>query len=187
MDIHYETYPHRKGEKPGYDRVGRLLPELPTKPFLKPQFQYQQGTVLKLRPSDSIDVATSGGLVTVQIQKQVSVGFGNFRQIVLCKVTEGPEDLAGKEVIALIFDQLYVSILDLAPVPETKQMKDIAVQMPTDSTTTPSIGGSTFVEEDLRTELLNRVPPTRVWTSKMFPDREFPAVVLFPFSSLTEI
>ena len=176
--MHFETYPHRKGEKPGYENNGRLLPELPTKPFLKPQFQYQQGKVLKLRPSDSIDVRTSSPLVTVQIREQISVGFGNFHQIVLCEVTEGPEDLVGRKAIALIFDQLYVSISDLATMPETKQEDS---KMSTALTTTSSIGGTTVAIEDPKKSLSSRVPPTRAWTSKIFPDREPPKEV---FNSL---
>ena len=179
--MHFETYPHRKGEKPGYENNGRLLPELPTKPFLKPQFQYQQGTVLKLRPSDSIDMRTSSPLVTVQIREQVSVGFGNFRQIVLCEVTEGPEDLVGRKAIALIFDQLYVSISDLAIVPETKQEERSTSKMSTALTTTSSIGGTTVAVEDPQKNLSSRVPPTRGWTSKIFPDEEPPKEV---FNSL---
>lgn len=169
--MHFETYPHRKGAKPGYESDGRILPELPTKPFLKPKFQYQQGTILKLRPSDSIDVRTSNPLVTVQIRKQVSVGFGNFRQIVLCEVTEGPEHLVGRRAIALIFDQLYVSISDLATVPDTKQEEH------TTSTTTSSIGGKAVAVEDPQKNLSSRVPPTRGWTSKIFPGGEPPKEV----------
>ena len=179
--MHFETYPHRKGEKPGYDSIGRLLPDLPTKPFLKPQFQYRQGTVLKLRPSDSIDVTASSPLVTVQIREQVSVGFGDFRQIVLCEVTEGPEDLVGRKAIALIFDQLYVSISDLATVPKTKQNEPTTSKMSTSLTTTSSIAGTTLAVEDLKKNLSSRVPPTRDWTSKIFPDNEPPKEV---FNSL---
>ena len=78
----------------------------------------------------------------------------------------------GREAIALIFDQLYVSISDLATVPQTKQEERTTSKMSTALTTTSSVGGTTLAVEDPKNNLSSRVPPTRGWTSKIFPDRE---------------
>ena len=115
--------------------------------------------------------------MTIQIRKQVNVGFGNFRQVVLCEVIEGPENLVGRKAIALIFDQLYVSISDLATVPETKREERMTSNMSTALTTTSSINRTTLAVEDPKKNLSSRVPPTRGWTSKIFPDREPPKEV----------
>jgi hypothetical protein len=96
---------------------------------------------------------------------------------VLCEATEGPENLVGRKAIALIFDQLYVSISDLATVPETRQDERATSKMSTALTTTPSKGGTTLAVEDPKKNLSSRVPPTRGWTSKIFPDKEPPKEV----------
>ena len=116
----HNSYPHHKGTRPGYDAAGRILPELPTKPFLKAEYLYQTDTLLKMRPLDGGNDISAIHPFIVNVRKPISVGHGNLQQIMECEITEGPDVFLGRPVVALIFDPLYASIMDLAVVPDGK-------------------------------------------------------------------
>jgi hypothetical protein len=116
----HNSYPHHKGTRLGYDAAGRVLPELPTKPFLKAEYQYQTDMLLKLYSLDDGDDVSAIHRLIVKVCKPTSVGHGNLQQIMECEITEGQDVLLGRPVVALVFDRLYTSILDLAVVPDSK-------------------------------------------------------------------
>ena len=92
-----------------------------TKPFPTPSSQYSEGTELKLLPTTSLDGQVSPKIPLKAKVKHINVGFGKLQQVVECTVTEllgHPELSLGTDVIALNFDQLYMSIFDLNPVPQ---------------------------------------------------------------------
>ena len=86
--MYHNSYPYHKGTRPGYDAAGRLLPELPTKPFLKAEYLYQMHALLKMRPLDGGDEISRIDHLIVKVRKPISVGHGNLQQIMECEIKE---------------------------------------------------------------------------------------------------
>jgi len=112
---HY-SYSYCRGYRPGYDAGGRLLPELPTKPFLKAACQYENKKSFLLSPMDSGDGFSSSGPMIFKITNGVRVGHGRYKQVFEGAITCDHVRFVSKELMALIYDPLYMSIADLPAV-----------------------------------------------------------------------
>jgi hypothetical protein len=184
----FKTWPE-SGKAPGYDLQGRLLPLMPTKPFLMPSSQYREGTELKLLQAAPLDEHISSKVpLKVRIKRQINVGFGKLRQVVECIVTESsghPTLRPGSDIVALIFDQLYVSMFDLNPMPQNTVSAERNEKLEPVSTVThpASMIGTTVISQDSKkvTDIPERVPLTRQYTgavlSKLFGPHEKPVLI----------
>lgn len=56
----------------------------------------------------------------MKVIRKICLGHGHLNQIVLCEVVNGHDSLVGAEVVALVFDPLYVAISDLPTVDSSK-------------------------------------------------------------------
>jgi len=105
-------YPYTKEDT--QDKAGRLLPKMPTGPFLSAKEEYRQGRVLTLFPSGCDCQAT----VTVEIIKQMAVGEDQHFQFLKGRIgrVESLDDevhwrrLQGKNVELYLFDPLRISL-----------------------------------------------------------------------------
>jgi|SRR5208282_4308940 len=110
--MYHETYPVRRREDPLCDNFGRLLPKLPTRKFPTAAYQYRDDYFLHLHPHVKFAMGAENAL-SIKIIKKVHLGFRYFNQVVVCEVVKGPELLLGAEVVAIIYDSMYVDIFDL--------------------------------------------------------------------------
>jgi hypothetical protein len=85
------------------DAMGRCLPPLPSKPFIKASLEYNVGMQLSL-----FRIGTDKPVVA-SIIAMVDVGYGVCPQVVHCRIEEGPPHLQRKKVVLNIYDSLYVS------------------------------------------------------------------------------
>ena len=115
-------YPYRPGKDLEHDHWGRRLPPLPTKPYNISRQQYKQGNILSLMThgtnsrlsSERAKVAEQPD-VKLEIIRHVEVCHGAIAgaQKVVCRVVQSATNLFNKEILALIYDPLYVDIDDL--------------------------------------------------------------------------
>jgi len=86
--------------------TGIPLPLMPSKPILRAAYQYEKGRHITLcsNPAALIE----GIAIVVKIEKPISIGHGQFSQVVLAVVDSGRNDLVGKHVIIRFFDPLYL-------------------------------------------------------------------------------
>ena len=96
------------------DRWGRVLPPLPTKPYISVREEYRRRTTLRLKPHNDSPMAGDVSL-EVRIVRCVSVSHGPpaGSQKLVCRVVKGPGDLIGNDVFLLVFDPLHVALDDL--------------------------------------------------------------------------
>src|SRR5216117_1054362 len=96
------------------DRWDRVLPPLPTKPYLTVHEEYRRRSTLLLKPHSDSPLAGSVPL-EVKIIRCVSVTHGPRAgaQKLVCSIIKGPGPLIGNEVFLLVFDPLHVALDDL--------------------------------------------------------------------------
>jgi hypothetical protein len=96
------------------DRGHRVLPRLPTKPYLTVREEYRRRNTFWLKPHGNSPLAGEVPL-QVKIVRCVSVSHGPRAgaQKLACNVIQGPHTLAGRDVILLVFDPLHVALNDL--------------------------------------------------------------------------
>jgi len=116
-DDQRETTPYPPGQREQGDCYGRILPRLSNAPFPRAAIHYAPGNTFTLTNLDTGDVS-------IQIDKQVSVGYGLFPQTVIGTVLNGPEHVKGKTLLFKFYDPLYLNPDDvftqsLSPGPST--------------------------------------------------------------------
>lgn len=100
---------HTASERhPQIDAWGRILPEMPHKPYPSARIQYRPGTELVLKPHPEHPHGASKNVV-LKITRFCNANSRSFAQVVSCLVTDGPLSIKGTETIACLFDPLYVS------------------------------------------------------------------------------
>ena len=107
--MYHDSYPGAQK-----DRWGRVLPPLPTKPYISVREEYRRRTTLRLKPHDDNPLAGDVS-IEVRIVRAVSVSHGPpaGSQKLVCRVVKGPGDLIGNDVFLLLFDPLHVALDDL--------------------------------------------------------------------------
>jgi hypothetical protein len=116
--MYFETYPvKRHRDNPQQDHLGRLLPNLPTGRIPTPEYQYRTLSFLELVPHTSMIPLDGNGHLVVKITNPIRFGFGLLNQVFGCQIVKGPKSLLGRELVALVYDSLYVHMYDLGQVP----------------------------------------------------------------------
>jgi hypothetical protein len=95
--------------------AGHPLPLMPTKPIPRAAFQYAPKQIFDLLPHDrnieKIEKVKEQDAKGVQIEiiRSLDIGYDHLAQIVVAKVTEGREEILGKNLVVQFYDPLYVS------------------------------------------------------------------------------
>lgn len=106
--MHHESYPFSSILTDPTHPLARLLPKLPSQCLPTAEYQYRNKVVLHLEPHSEHPSGARGSL-DVRVTRKICLGHGHLNQIVLCEVVNGSDSLVGAEVVALVFDSLYVN------------------------------------------------------------------------------
>lgn len=120
-----QHYPFRRGIDAEHDCWGSKLPPMPHKPYLSSRQLYKRRAILSMTPDQSVEnscdtvpspcQSTGTYEVRLEITRIVEVRHGAIggTQKVIGRVVQAQTELLGEEVLALIYDPMYVAIDDL--------------------------------------------------------------------------
>jgi hypothetical protein len=91
------------------DRFGRILAPMPSPPLPSPSQVYRPNTVLTLEQEES-DVSGPHDVVYVKINHDLGLWLNQVTRPIAGRVIEGPKEIQHKDVVALMFDPLWVPL-----------------------------------------------------------------------------